>query len=94
MASTTNGELCHAHSGIVARITIGGCIIGGLMVIFCSLLGIMWNELRNQNNVIMSKIDCLASDEEMKEFKLRVDRVREKQIEIDTRLGTIEKRTR
>jgi hypothetical protein len=86
-----NVEVCHAHSGILAQVKIGGAIIGGLMLIFMALLGGMWSSLREQNAAIMTEVKCLATDSDVKFLRDRTDFIKEKQIELDNRIKTLER---
>ena len=87
-------ELCLAHSGVMTQIRIGATVIAVLMGLFSAILGVMWSELGSQNKAIITKINCLASDDELKIIKAKTDLVREKQVEIDTRLGMLERRVK
>lgn len=92
MTRDFNYPTCLAHSGVMARITIGGTIIAVLMATFIGLMRWMWVELRNQNADVLRKVESLASVSEVKEIKVTVDYIGKKQVEIDGRVISLEKR--
>jgi len=68
-------EFCHAHSGVLQQIKIGGAIIGGLMVIFGTILGVMWSDQKNTSKEILSKLNCVASSSDFEAVRTRVDNI-------------------
>lgn len=87
-----NGEVCHAHSGILTWMKLGGSAIGVLLMIFMTILGIMWSELRGQNKEILLELKCLAPSARVSEIEIKQQTFREKQIEIDGRVKALEHR--
>lgn len=83
----TGMELCHAHSGIVTWMKLGGTILTGLMVIFMALLGFMWSELKGQNKEILAEVRCLAPAEQVKELRDNFLRLRSDHDKLEWEVG-------
>jgi hypothetical protein len=79
-----NEPLCHAHSGIVSQIRIGGSIIGALMIIFCALLSIVWSEQKSNTKEIMTEIKSTSAtrDGSLSIMKEKIDEIWKEQLRL------------
>ncbi len=87
-------ELCHAHSGVMTQIKIGGVIIAGLMVIFCAILAIMWSEQKDSARSILAKIEnvTLSREIDLKQVRERVEEIWKEQMRMKWVLEEKDKR--